>query len=112
MKCCDITAGQLNIKTQIYRLIKVPDGAGGYTQDWELVFSPWARVKPKSGSEKLHSQRLNATGLASVVIRYSAGINETMKIFFKGRDHNIRSVVNIEEADEWLELLVERGVAQ
>ena len=112
MKCCDITAGQLNIKTQIYSPAETSNGQGGFTKSWVLLVSPWARVKPKSGSEKLHSQRLNAHGLASMIIRHREDLNESMKVVVRGRDHQVRSIVNIEEADEWIELIIERGVPQ
>ena len=112
MKCCDITAGQLNRKITISEPVLADDGYGGDDETWSTVYTPWARIKPKSGGEKMHAQRLDATGLASIVIRYRAGLSETMKVTYAGKDYQIRSIIDIEEAHKWIELLVERGVAQ
>jgi len=112
MKCCDITAGQLNRKITISQSVLVDDGYGGDTETWTTVVTPWAFIKPKSGGEKMHSQRLDATGMASVFIRYRDDIDETMKVTYAGKDYQIRSIVDIEEAHIWMELLIERGVAQ
>lgn len=111
-KCCDITAGQLKRRIILHRLQTVPDGSGGVKTAWTQVAQPWAKIKPKSGSEKLHADRLDATGLATVIIRYREDITESDKMVYKGEDYQIRSIIDIEEMHQWLELTVERGVAQ
>lgn len=111
MKCCDIVAGQLNRKVEIYRLVRTSDGQGGETEAPSLVASPWARLTPKSGSEKVHADRLDAHGLSSVVIRYRDDLDESMYLVYRSRNYQIRSIINVEEADEWTELTIERGVA-
>ena len=112
MKCCEIIPGKLTRKIAINAQVTAPDGQGGVTVTWSNVANPYACIKPTSGNEKLHSDRLNAEGLATVIIRYRTNIDERMKVTYQGRDYQIRSIVDIEEMHEWLELVIERGVAQ
>lgn len=112
MKCCDITPGMMKRRVSLQRKGDTPDGAGGVTVAWTQYAQPWASIKPKQGSEKLHSDRLDATGLSIVVMRYRDDVIESDKLVYRGKDYQIRSIVNIEEADRFLELTIERGVAQ
>lgn len=112
MKCCDITAGMLKRRVSLQRKTDTPDGSGGVTVAWTQYAQPYAMIKPKQGSEKLHADRLDATGLSTVLMRYRSDVLESDKLVFRGKDYQIRSIVNIEEADRFLELTIERGVAQ
>ena len=60
MKCCDIYSGKLRNAITIERLTLSTDGAGGNTQAWATNKNLKAFIKPMSGGEYLHSQRLEA----------------------------------------------------
>lgn len=112
MKCCDITPSDLKHKIQIYRLAEVADSLGGFTTSWILHKTKWAKVKPMSGRELIHADKIDATAASTFTVRFDADILESDKIAFKGDDYNIRSIVNIDEGDRFLSILGERGVAQ
>lgn len=114
MKCCEISLSDFRHKITIQRKQDAPDGFGGSVTTWVNVAQPWARMKPKSGSEKVYLGRLDAKSMASIVVRYNSNyaILESDKLIARGVEYNIRSIVNIEERDKYLELLVESGVAQ
>lgn len=112
MKCCDITPSDLKHKIEILRLVEAPDSLGGFTTSWVSVKSKWAKVKPMSGRELIHADKIDATAASTFVVRFDSDILESDKILFKSREYNIRSIVNVEEDDRFLSILGERGVAQ
>ena len=91
--------------------VRTADGGGGYALSWQDVVKVRAQVKPLSGRERLAAMKLEASVTHKVVIRYRDGVTAAMRLLFRGRPLNIRSVINVDEFDTWLELLVEEGVA-
>jgi len=112
MKCCDITPGKLNRKIAINRRQLTPDNIGGFDQALVNLANPWAMIKPKSGTELLHADKLDAKAMSEFTIRYRTDLVESDLIEYRGVEYNIRSIINIEEADKYLLILAERGVAQ
>lgn len=112
MKCCDIKIGDLNRKIMINTLNETDDGQGGQTITPVLLAEPWVKMTPMKGREKVQSDRLTTEQLTQVLMRYRSDVTEKQQVVYKGEEYQIRSVVNIEEADEWLELMIERVAAQ
>ncbi|WMM36572.1 putative head-tail adaptor protein [Pseudoalteromonas phage PS_L5] len=112
MKCCEITASDLKHKIEIRRLTEVADPLGGFTTSWSLLKPKWAKVKPMSGRELIHADKIDAAAASTFTIRFDADILESDKIVFKGNDYNIRSIVDIDEESRFLSILGEKGVAQ
>ena len=113
-KCCDVTIADLRWKIQIQNKEATgeTDPMGGVITDWVTVATPWAKIKPMTGREQYRADKLNATGMTQVIIRYRSDLNETMKVVYKGEDYQIRSIIDIEEKRQWLELMIEKGVSQ
>ena len=112
MKCCDMYAGKLRNSITIERLITIPDSIGGSNKAWVTNKTLKAFIKPMSGAETLHSQRLEARLTHRVLIRYVSDILNTDRINYNGRHFQIRSIINVEERNLWIELSCEEGVAQ
>lgn len=112
MKCCDITVGMLNRRISIERLQLTPDTLGGFTEVWQPLSQPWAFIKPMSGRELLSADKIEATAVSRFVIRYNKNLLESDRVLYRGVYYNIRSLVNIDELDEYTEITAERGVAQ
>tara|TARA_R110000744_G_scaffold106775_1_gene203156 strand:+ start:3311 stop:3649 length:339 start_codon:yes stop_codon:yes gene_type:complete len=112
MKCCDIYAGKLRSAIAIERLTLGTDAIGGNSQSWATNKSLKAFIKPMSGGEYLHSQRLEARLSHRIYIRYTADILNTDRVVYNGRNFQIRAIINIEERNKWIELHCEEGVAQ
>ncbi len=112
MKCCDITPSNLRCKIEIHRLTEDADDLGGFTTTWSLLKTKWAKVAPMSGRELIHADKIDATAVSTFTVRFDVDILESDKIVFKGKEYNIRSIVNVDEDDRFLSILGERGVAQ
>ena len=112
MKCCDIAVGDFRHKVSLQRKDIVSDGVGGSTVAWTEYATPWTKITPKTGGEKVYLNRLNASGLSTVVMRYRSDISESDKLVYRGNEFQIRSIINVEERDRYTELTIERGVAQ
>jgi len=114
MKCCDIESGKLRHKVSVQRLNRIDAGGGSYNVEWETFASPYAWIKPLSGTESLFGMQLEDTITHDIIIRYKASrtITPENRIKFGSRLFNIRSVINVEERNRWLQIRAEEGVAQ
>jgi SPP1 family predicted phage head-tail adaptor len=107
MKCCDITAGMLRHKINIESFTAVSDGAGGSTVTWAATpanTNIWCKVRPASGGERFYAMRTEADTTHVIITRWKTGITPAMRVNFGGRLMQIKSVINIEERDKWMEI--------
>ena len=113
MKCCDINSGMLREPVTFQRQTRTTDGAGGQTQTWATISgSPLrAYVTAASGSERYLHDRMEATVRLKLVTRYNSGLLESDRVLVRGKAHNIRFINNVEFRNQWLEILVDGGVA-
>ena len=111
LKCCDITAGMMRHSVQIQRSTLTPDGAGGYSTTWVTIATVRAAVKPMSGREVVHSQRLDAQMTHEIFMRYRANFTPKDRLLFRDRAMQVRAIVNVEEANRWLKVAADEGVA-
>lgn len=88
-----------------------PDGGGGYTQGWTTFATVWAAVEPLTGREGLQAQALESAVTHRVTIRALSGVTAAMRLSFNGTIYNIRSVIDREERDRFMELMCETAVA-
>ena len=111
MKCCDLYGGLLRKKIALQSKTRTPDGSGGFTLVWATYATVRAKIDTKPGREQVEADRLSATQMLRAVIRYRADVNEVDRVSFAGKVYQIRSVVNVEFKNKWLELDLEQGVA-
>lgn len=100
--------------------IRTPDEGGGYIRSWQDVAELWAEIIPYagtgnfsrgSGKERVAGGQMQAENSYRLILRYREGVTTLMRIIFDGRVFNIRSVVNVNERNEILELWIQEGVA-
>ncbi len=96
--------------------VQTEDGAGGYVRSWNNLGDIWAEITSVSnrsiyGQEKLYAEQLQSEITHKITIRFRSLISTDMRLLFESRIFNIRSIRNINENNEILELLVEEGVA-
>lgn len=110
MKCCDLVAGKLRHVIALQKETNVPDGAGGNKLGWE-TYDAFVRalINPVSASERLYAMRLEHNVSHKCFIRYRTDIRSDHSVLYNGRRMQIRGIVNIEEANKWLELRLEEG---
>jgi SPP1 family predicted phage head-tail adaptor len=103
-------AGELDQRVKFLRETKVDDGMGGNTITWSEFAEVWAKIRPMSGTEREHSDRLNAQASYLIVIRYRDDITENDVAEWKGQRFNIRFSKD-EPRSTFLAIEAERGVA-
>ena len=111
MKCCDLHAGKLRHTIELERFESVPDGAGGWTQDWVSQGTLRAMMQPVSGRERMEYERIQATVSYRCVIRFRDDIRASDRVLYNGKAYAIRYFFDIEERRKWLEMALEEGVA-
>lgn len=106
-------ATRLRHRLTLQQEIKTADGAGGYVRSWQNVADLWAEIDSANGKsyghEKLYAGQVQAEISHKVMIRYRSGISTAMRLLFGNRVFNIRSIRNVQENNDVLELLVEEG---
>lgn len=111
MKRCNLHSGLLRHQVDVERLILTPDGIGGSVSSWAVFRRPWAYIISATGWERLSGMQLESPITHIVYLRYDAEITARHRIIHRDRAFNIRSIADIEEQREWLELKCEEGVA-
>lgn len=105
-------AGDLRHRVTIQQRIAVDDGGGGAAEaSWQQFTQAWVGLRPVSARERVHAQHLEHVVTHVATMRYQAGVLAEMRILYGTRELNIRGVINIDERNEWLDLLCEEGVA-
>lgn len=110
MKKSPFTSGELDQRVTFRRESKTADGMGGSVTTWADIATVWAKVRPMTGNEREHSDRLNATANYLIVIRAREDIDERCIAVHSGTKYNIRFVKR-EPRSRFLALECERGVA-
>lgn len=106
--------GRLDQRITFQRRVRVPDGVGGETMEWEnlpLIPTVWARVMPKSGGEQTGEGRIEATARVVFQVRERTDLDATMRIMWRGMAHNIRHVAIKSPRTMYLEIEAEAGAA-
>lgn len=113
LKCSDYYPGLLKHRVTFQREGdgQVPDGQGGYSNPWTDVVSDWVNMGPMSGRESFFAQQLQMVISGRCVLRYRPGLLPSMRILFGTREINIRAIINVEEANRWLVIYYDEGVA-
>ena len=102
---------RLKHKLVLQKELRMPDNMGGYIKSWQDIGELWAEIKPIGGLEMLFAGKNRASVTHKIWLRYRPGVDASMRLVYEARVFNIRSVFNIDERNDMLEVLVEEGVA-
>jgi SPP1 family predicted phage head-tail adaptor len=112
MKCCDLTAGMLRHIVEFQNPPAIADGQGGVEGSWTTHASNVrGALRPVSGNERYFGQQLESAVTHHFFMRYRNDITAKQRLVYEGRNFQVRAVIDIEERKQWLDLLVEEGVA-
>ncbi|MGB1215972.1 MAG: phage head closure protein [Pikeienuella sp.] len=114
VNCCPkYSRKDLREPVEFTREVQADDGAGGHTLTHAAVADAPTRgmVVPLSGSEKFRLDRIEAHSSFKLVTRYSGVIAESDTVEIRGRKHNVRHIRNVDFVNEWLEIMLDLGVA-
>jgi SPP1 family predicted phage head-tail adaptor len=110
-----MTAGQLRDRALFQAEELVPDGGGGSMLEWVDKFTVRARLMPGTVAERLQAGALQASAQAMLRVRLSSDteqIRADWRVVIKGATYNIRQhPEDPYRTRQWLDMLIERGVA-
>lgn len=98
--------GKLRHLITFQEKIQVPDGYGGYAEEWTEKAKKFALITPVKAMKRFEAMQLGFEITHTVVIRKDLNLPITadMKIEFEGRTFDILSIIDIDEGDRYLEL--------
>jgi SPP1 family predicted phage head-tail adaptor len=102
-------AGELDQRVTLRREVRTADGMGGSTLSWTNIATVWAKVRPMSGTEREHSDRLSAPANYIIVIRHRSDLTEADILVWRDVEFNIRFVKDTPRT-RFLVLEASRGV--
>lgn len=89
---------------ELQRPQRIPDGGGGYDEEWETYAAEWAWVKPLSGQERYQAQQTAATANYRIRIHYRDDIDAADRILWRGKLLNIRFPADAGPRALWLDI--------
>tara|TARA_R110000868_G_scaffold244926_2_gene501394 strand:+ start:4911 stop:5234 length:324 start_codon:yes stop_codon:yes gene_type:complete len=103
--------GSLRERVMIERPVRVGDGTGGESVSWTELGEVWAEVASLAGSEVTQAERDEARGSYTVTMRHRDDVNADMRLVWRGKTLNIRSLRDPDGRRRWLVVSAEGGVA-
>ncbi len=103
-------AGSLRHRCWIQEPTHTSDGFGGIGTSWGTVTICWGALEPLKGREWIESGLENSEITAKFRMRYFAGIDPTMQLYFGSRTFEIVSVIDPDERHRELELMLKELV--
>lgn len=103
--------GELDERITLRREEQVQDEYGTLTQTPEDYAIVWAHVRPRSGTEQMVSDSVEASAEYLVVLRYRRDIAMDDTIIWRDTPFNIRRINDRGPRSPYLEIIAERGVA-
>lgn len=101
--------GSLNKRITIQAPTKTSDSMGGFTIVWTDIDTVFAAIWPVSAKERIQNSAVTTTITHRIRIRYRRVFRSGWRIFYNGRYFNIVSIVDPNEAHEWLDILCEEA---
>jgi SPP1 family predicted phage head-tail adaptor len=101
--------GRLRSKVDLQTSTDTRDAGGGLSCVFETTASIFADIRPQSGDETYRQGKVQEKLTHKIFIRYRTGVKATQRILFENRVFNIRSIINVDERDRFLELKCVEG---
>jgi SPP1 family predicted phage head-tail adaptor len=106
-----MSLGKMRHRIKIQSRDTTSDGAGGYSSSWDEFDEIWAYMKPASARENFKGMQIAEEKSYEFTIRYQSGISAGQRLKYGSRLFNIKSVLNRDERNRYLDILAEEGVA-
>lgn len=106
----DALASRLKERIRIEKTVNTADGAGGVNREWVTHVQCFAEIVPSAREirEQVEAGALTERAVYRVTIRARGDVTRAMRVVWKGRVLNIRSVM---QHDATTELVAEEGGA-
>lgn len=100
-----INTGDFRHRINIQKPVETEDDLGQKDITWEDVKLVWAMIKTVQGREYLAAAANHSENTVRFVIRYSKGIDSSMRIVYKDKVYEIDSVINDDEMNKTLTII-------
>jgi SPP1 family predicted phage head-tail adaptor len=100
-----IRSGDLNKRITFQAKTTTSDGMGGPVVTWADVATVWAAIWPTSANETVQANATTMVISHRVRIRFRSVLKASWKIKFGNRYFSIVSIINPNEANEYLDLM-------
>lgn len=97
-------AGQLNRPVQIQQRSSTVDAEGNPIVTWATVQTVWAAIDALSARERVQSGQLEQDTTHVLTMHYPASVTHESRILYGSRVFDVRTVVNVGEANRKLEV--------
>ena len=105
-----IHSGRLRHRVTIQQQSISRDSHGQKIMSWTDYKTVYAAVEPLQGREFFSSDAINSEVTTRIRIRWTSGIDTTMRVSFDSRIYNIKSVITPKEIHEEMQLMCKEGV--
>lgn len=105
-------AGGMRSRVAFERIVTVPDGAGGQSAGWGVVYRCRGQYRPERGRERIEAGRMEAAMAGVLRVRscsQARDLTESDRVLIDGIVFQIRAISNPDGRNKHLELSVERG---
>lgn len=113
--CSKYSARDLRHRITIQRKSRTGDGLGGFVETWADLAEVWAMWSPLSGSEQMRAMRTSPEQRIKAVIRWRGDASGAPyytpadRVIYRGRTHGVVAVIDVDGAQEWLEMALIEG---
>jgi SPP1 family predicted phage head-tail adaptor len=87
----------------------IKDDLGQEDIQWTEFKTLWAAIKTMQGREYFAAAATHSENTSRFIVRYTEDIDSSMKFLFKGKTHEIISVINDDEANKTLTIIAKEG---
>jgi SPP1 family predicted phage head-tail adaptor len=102
--------GLFKHKISFLQSTTVEDELEQQIESWQTVKTVWSAIKTMQGREYYEAAATQNENTVRFIIRYTSGIDPSMRIDFKGRTFEIKSVINDDEANKTLTIIAKERV--
>ncbi|SHF50233.1 phage head closure protein [Caloramator proteoclasticus] len=96
--------GDMRHRITILKPVKATDDNGFETETYENFKTVWASISNLYGREYFEAATLNAEKTVKFTIRYIDGIDNSMRISFRGKQYEITFIDNIKYENRFIEI--------
>jgi SPP1 family predicted phage head-tail adaptor len=106
-----VRAGRFRHLVTLEELTRTRLPGGGWSESWESFATDVpAAITPLTGQERLRAMQVSATLSHRIEVRYVAGITPAMRLWYDGRQFDVKAAVDVGERHEVWEMLAEEVV--
>lgn len=103
--------GDLKHRVRIEQRVKSRNTLGEVTYVWSLLLTVWAQSSPLRGRDFFAAAQLQSEITTRFRIRYRTGIDETMRLVWRGVNYDIKGPpIEVNGEREWIDLMCRAGV--